>query len=127
MVVRAFDLAENWRDEKKRIEIVSPAISFIGDKGFTVRGFLIAWPFLITLLLVILFLVALLIFLNKKKDRETKRKVREGIDNMRGIIDNEILLLKRKLTEDGLEREKVIEQLEALERLKQKTEEKNKL
>lgn len=126
VIVRAFDSAGNFKDSKIRIEIVHPFVSFTKENGVSIRGFLISWPIAIISLLLILILIGLLIHLNKRKDRETKKKVVERLEKMRGVIDNEILLLKRKLSQDGLDREKVIEQLEVLEKLKQKTQEEEK-
>lgn len=123
VIVRAFDAAGNWQDSKIRIEIVHPLISLTKEKGITIRGILISWPVAIISLLLILIIIGLLIYLNKRKDRETKIKVREGLENIRNIIDNEIFLLKRKLIEDGVKRENIIEKIEVLEKLKQKTQE----
>jgi len=78
IIVRAYDVAGNYREVTKRIEIVNPIFKFVADEGIEVGGwFLIPWLWLwIVLGLIILFLALLIWYLNKRhKDIE---KLRQG-------------------------------------------------
>ncbi|MDD5551684.1 MAG: cohesin domain-containing protein [Candidatus Pacebacteria bacterium] len=118
VIVRAFDKAGNWKDGKIKIEIVSPWISFMGSRGISIRGVLIPWYLLLLLLIIISGIIIFLIYLGRKKDKEEEKRVKEGLGNMKEIIDNELLSLDKKLSENVATREKIQEKFEELEKLR---------
>jgi hypothetical protein len=121
IIVRAIDRAGNWRDAKTRIEIVYPWISFIQERGISIRGFLISWPMIFLLLVLILGIVGFLVYRHKKKEKDIVNKVKDGLRDMKEIIDGEILVLDKKISKDVSMREKIKEQLETIERLNKET------
>jgi len=120
VIVRAFDSAGNWRDARLKIEIIPPGFSLLGKKGILIKGTVFPWWLLILILILILGLIMFLIYRNKKKHKEMKNRVEGSLGLMREIIDNEAMLLAKKLKEGQATRQEVIEQMEVLEDLKRK-------
>lgn len=91
VVIRAFDQAQNWRDESFEIEIISPGLSF------SLAGLLI-WGFFIPLwlLILILFLIILCLLLLHWRHRDSnKEKVRERLDKEKRILRRKIDLIEK--------------------------------
>lgn len=125
VIVRAFDKAGNWKDAKIKIEIIPSWFSFLGKRGIALGGTIFPWWLLILILILILGVIIFLIYQNKKKHKEVKEKITNGLNTMKEIIDNEAMLLSQKVRDGKASREEVLNQLQVLEDLRRKIQEKN--
>jgi len=114
IIVRAFDRAGNWKDGKIRMSIVSPFISFIKDKGIEIMGVLISWPIVFLILALILGLLGFLIYRRKKEEKETQKKIKDNLDNIKERFSQELFQLDDKIKKDMTKREEIKQDLESL-------------
>ena len=75
IVVRAFDLAGNWRETAEEIEVIpTEKLFYVSKKGINISNIFLSWPMVILILILLILLIAFLIFLirrwRKKKQEE---------------------------------------------------------
>lgn len=125
VIVRAFDKAGNWKDAKIKIEIIPAWFSFLGKRGIAFGGTIFPWWLLILILILIIGFIIFLIYQNKKKHEEVKERITNGLNTIKEIIDNEAISLSQKVRDGRASREEVLSQLQVLEDLRRKIQEKN--
>jgi hypothetical protein len=85
VVIRAYDVAGNWREGNVKIDILSKELFFTKD-GVHFRGFFIPWWILILILIILLFLLIISSLLRyrklKKKEREELGKIEKNLEIM---------------------------------------------
>jgi hypothetical protein len=85
VVVRAYDIAGNWREGNVKIEILSKALFFTKD-GIHFRGFLIPWWILILIFIIIILLLIISFLLRyrrlKKKEKEKLGEIEKKLEIM---------------------------------------------
>lgn len=69
MIVRAYDIAGNWREGNVKIEVL-PKELFFTKNGINFRGFLIPWWILILILIIIILVIIILLILRYRKLRK---------------------------------------------------------
>jgi len=63
VIVRAFDVAQNWRDVSKRIEVIPfEKFFYITKKGINIFGFFLPWWKVILILILFILLLLIIIF-----------------------------------------------------------------
>ena len=97
IVVRAFDLAGNFRDASEKIEVV-PAERFfyVSKRGINILTFFLPWSAVILILLIIILLILFFIFLHWKRYNNLQKK------------EKDLVKLKERARKDG---EEIKEQL----------------
>jgi len=79
VIVRAYDVAGNFREGKAEIEIFPKGIS-LNKRGIQYQSFLFPWWILILILIIILLLIMLYSWKKYKKLTEIKKFEREKIE-----------------------------------------------
>ena len=83
VVVRAYDVAGNWREGNVKIEILPKELFFTKD-GINFRGFLIPWWILILILILIILFIIILILLRyrrlKKREKEELSSIEKNLE-----------------------------------------------
>lgn len=76
IIVRAFDVAGNWRDSSKKIEVIpTEKIFYITKNGINIWLFVILWWQIILFILIIIIIILIIIFLHWRKNKELKKKM----------------------------------------------------
>jgi uncharacterized membrane protein len=103
IVVRAFDIAKNWRDSSVRIEVIpSGKLFYITRKGISILGFFFAWwqiiLFLIILILLLLALVLWRMMRHRRirKRRKTIKKIKEELRKDKEEIKEKLKTTQRE-------------------------------
>ncbi|KPJ56947.1 hypothetical protein AMJ49_03480 [Parcubacteria bacterium DG_74_2] len=92
VVIRAFDLAGNWRDASEKIEVIPiEKLFYLSKKGIYVLTIFLPWPITILILFLIIFFILLSIFLRWREYNKLRRKKKD------------LTKLKAKLKKNGEE------------------------
>lgn len=76
IVVRAFDVAGNWKDNSKRIEVIpAEKMFYFTKKGMSIWSLYFPWFQVILLLIVIIISIIIISLVWWKKDRDLNRKM----------------------------------------------------
>ena len=96
IVIRAFDLAGNYQDSSKKIEVVpTKKLFYISKNGISILIFFIPWWMVFLILLIILLLILIFIFLWWRKKRMLD-KMRMDLMGVQGEAEKNRDEIKRK-------------------------------
>jgi len=87
VIVRAFDVAQNWRDVSSRIEVIPFEKAFyITKKGINIFGFFLSWQKIILIIFSLLFFLLIFILwwwrrhLSFLKRKKALKRIKERIE-----------------------------------------------
>ena len=90
IIIRAFDLAGNFRDSIEKIEVIpTEKLFYFSKRGLNIFNLFLSWPAVILILVMIIFLIFFFIFLHWKNFNNLQNK------------KNDLIKLKEKVRKDG--------------------------
>jgi hypothetical protein len=90
IIIRAFDLAGNFRDSIEKIEVIpTEKLFYFSKRGLNIFNLFLSWPTVILILVMIIFLIFFFIFLHWKNFNNLQNK------------KNDLIKLKEKVRKDG--------------------------
>ena len=100
VIVRAFDVAQNWRDVSARIEAIPfEKVFYITKKGINIFGFFLPWWKVILILVFLIILLIILVFWYWRRHRRLVKR-REALKKIEERIKKNGEEIKEKL--DGI-------------------------
>ncbi|KPJ56321.1 hypothetical protein AMJ49_05150 [Parcubacteria bacterium DG_74_2] len=94
VIIRAYDKAGNWQEGEVRFQLVAPFISYIEGRGIQIKGVLLPWWLIYSLITVVLLGVSYLIFYFSRRGKfgfkKGMKEIREALDEIRKIEHREI-------------------------------------
>jgi hypothetical protein len=90
IIIRASDLAGNFRDSIEKIEVIpTEKLFYFSKRGLNIFNLFLSWPTVILILVMIIFLIFFFIFLHWKNFNNLQNK------------KNDLIKLKEKVRKDG--------------------------